>query len=286
VRPWLLIYLLCGMCWQAYNFYGGPLSEGIREEQVKIWAKGGIWRVLQTLSFIFGVVAWPITALLIPLVLVTFFKGTTDRLQRWMRRAYIDRPGLLEPQMPAARCTQCDSAMDRLSIPCAKCKVHWDLDHCEKCCDKKKCAYRVHDGWTCPPCSPIPVPVCQEHQVPFVYVHEPCSTCGKPAQRPLCAKCKEEGLYTSGVRCFRCVMTVMPPFVHSEVFPRAIACLDCVVSLDAKSLPISDGQPLPAESIRAFEHAHAEHRMQAVLMDGTSVKIVGPGWRKEKGSEP
>lgn len=280
MHPGLVLYISLGLCWQLYNFYGNALSERIRETFIEQWNKGPIYRVGNVVVFVVGTLAWPIT-IGVTTAIGLFFPKTNEKFARHVRRTLIDREGLLTPQMPAARCESCDAPMDRIQVACGKCKVFWDIDHCDKCCDKERCAFEVHGSWTCPPCSPMPVPVCSVHRTPLDYVAAACTVCGKPQPRPVCEKCKVEGvdLFSAGARCFECMMKTVPILESGRVKLERIECLDCAAGFE-------DDTGLRDDVVVDFEREHERHRMECRLMGGVKARIVGPGWTKEKGSEP
>jgi hypothetical protein len=148
---WLLYYLAVGAGWLAVSMYARPASDRVREKiSEEMRTLPPLLRAARLLGLLLGGLIWPLWLLLmISPRLFPRFQGSVNNA---FRREFLDRDGLLTPQMPATRCPTCRGAMSRLQKPCVKCKVDWDLDHCDTCCNNETCL--VHRDWTCPNCQP------------------------------------------------------------------------------------------------------------------------------------
>lgn len=157
---WLLLYELAGVCWFAFNLFNThEFSARMRDRLFDQWRNGitppspRLWwhrPALVVMLVIFNQV-W-LVGLIYNVMPNSWTPGTNEKLGRFMRQKFLDRDGLMEPQMPATRCWNCGGACDLVCIPCAGCKQDWNVNHCKVCC-VGGCSIERRE-WVCPSCAP------------------------------------------------------------------------------------------------------------------------------------
>jgi hypothetical protein len=131
---YFLVYYAIGLVWIAFNFASAPelmlkvLQKGWEDAGVKWWGRTALAMVL-----LIVVIAWPWNMALFFLPDVGVSKRYLDTIRRFVRKQVLDRPGLLEPQMPAPRCLVHDLALDIEEARCSLCNGQLRFLFCVAC---------------------------------------------------------------------------------------------------------------------------------------------------------
>src|SRR5208337_4360961 len=133
----LFYYLLVGAGWVVYNLYGVPeVSAKVREKLLDDFRGLPMWaRAARVLGAFVSGLACPFW-LAFTLAPTIFPRRFRDALARRFRRDFLDRDGMMEPQMPVPRWS-CHvhprEALVDQAEPCSVCGNLFAVIYCRSC---------------------------------------------------------------------------------------------------------------------------------------------------------
>jgi hypothetical protein len=256
------VYVLIGMCWQAIQLYGtGEIGARIRERLAEEMMTAPMWfRIARGVGFAVGLLLWPLWLLFY--LAPGLFPKLNERLMSSVRRTYLDRDGLLTPQMPASRCPTHGIAVDMESRACAMCGASYNVGYCIEC---------LRGGTV-------------RNDVRFV-----CCACVTARKAGHCQWCgnvvvgRPDEMWEHDERVCeewaKCAASPDPVAYMRDAFARSmlgtaqvrftgLACEDCGAILATADVVLAEAD------VQAFEREHAGHRMHGTLADGKAVQIA------------
>jgi len=126
---YFLVYYAIGLVWLAFNFASAP--ELMTRLFQRAWEDAdGSWKFWAGMTV--GPLIWPWNIVVSILHRTSLGHWYLGKVRNIIRRT-LDRPGLLEPQMPAPRCSIHDLALDIEEARCSLCNGQLHFFFCVAC---------------------------------------------------------------------------------------------------------------------------------------------------------